>query len=356
MKRVIVFYIVSLLLISILLTAVTVVGDNTRAEPDDIPGAPFELFAEFGDGEVYLSWEPPMYQGSSEITNYNIYRGEDHTTIILFDETGEVTEYIDSSVIEGSTYYYQVSAVNSYGEGQKTDEVSITLDGPQPMEYCRISGNLRDHDSSDSVENANLEFINVENRDSYYANSNHNGYFSIEMPPGTYEMKITASGYNDLTDTVNFKDSSSDNEYYMTQDVGGSIGPDDGGGIDDFTDDRDFDDNYGDDTYRDDSGDGTNTDDNTDDNDGDNPDFSGGMPQGLEGQLQTFLLYTVLFALILLISLLITATASLAIFVRLGKIKKELNTLKEAQASNALPPQEYYPPPPPPPPPRGKSR
>jgi len=42
---------------------------------------------------------------------------------------GNVTAYDDSSVANGSTYYYEVSAVNGIGEGAVSNEVSAT---PQP--------------------------------------------------------------------------------------------------------------------------------------------------------------------------------------------------------------------------------
>lgn len=90
------------------------------------PSAPQALQAVAG-GNVTLSWSLPSDDGGSNITEYKIYRSITSDTEIYYDSVeGTTTSYIDTNVINGVTYYYKVSAVNSAGEGSWSNEVSVT--------------------------------------------------------------------------------------------------------------------------------------------------------------------------------------------------------------------------------------
>jgi len=98
-----------------------------------IPTEPQNLVATAGDGRVTLSWSAPRSDGGSAITNYRIYRRTSSTSQSLIATVGNVLSYTDTSVTNGVTYYYQVSAVNSVGEGPKSNEASATpTSTPQP--------------------------------------------------------------------------------------------------------------------------------------------------------------------------------------------------------------------------------
>ena len=58
--------------------------------------------------------------GGSQVTGYNVYRSEaiGGTYSLLVSQTG--TTYNDTTVTNGHTYYYEVSANNSAGEGSKS--------------------------------------------------------------------------------------------------------------------------------------------------------------------------------------------------------------------------------------------
>ena len=74
--------------------------------PDQVTGVTTQ------DGvPIIIDWTTPNDNGSA-ITGYNLYR--DGT---LLSNLGVVLTYSDSAVIGGTTYSYQVSAVNSLGEG-----------------------------------------------------------------------------------------------------------------------------------------------------------------------------------------------------------------------------------------------
>ncbi|MBI0583560.1 MAG: fibronectin type III domain-containing protein [Methanomassiliicoccus sp.] len=88
------------------------------------PGAPTGLQAAPGNGQITLTWSAPSNNGGSAITAYKVYRGTTAGGETLLATIGNVLTYTDSSVTNGVTYYYNVSAVNSVGEGSRSTEVS----------------------------------------------------------------------------------------------------------------------------------------------------------------------------------------------------------------------------------------
>ena len=74
-----------------------------------------------GTGQVGLSWSPV-----SDASSYNIYRGTspggEATTPIATAVTG--TTFTDNGVTTGTTYYYEVTAVNVAGESTRSNEAS----------------------------------------------------------------------------------------------------------------------------------------------------------------------------------------------------------------------------------------
>ncbi len=108
-------------------SAVNSVGEGLKsneivAVPATIPDAPVNLVAISGDGYVNLTWELPAYNGGAEIVKFLIYR---NGTLIANVSSSQLW-YNDTSVTNGITYTYTVSAVNSIGESDKSDEVQAT--------------------------------------------------------------------------------------------------------------------------------------------------------------------------------------------------------------------------------------
>lgn len=88
--------------------------------------APTNLQATSGNGRVTLTWTAPSTDGGNPVSGYKVYRGTTTGSVTLLATVGNVTTYTDSSVSNGQTYYYTVSAVNSNGEGPQSDEDSAT--------------------------------------------------------------------------------------------------------------------------------------------------------------------------------------------------------------------------------------
>ncbi|MGE5484576.1 MAG: fibronectin type III domain-containing protein [Ignavibacteriales bacterium] len=88
----------------------------------DAPAAPENLQASAGDAQVSLSWDTV-----AEATGYKVKR---YTTaggpydVIASEVTG--TDYLDTDVTNGTTYYYVVSAVHTSGESANSNEASAT--------------------------------------------------------------------------------------------------------------------------------------------------------------------------------------------------------------------------------------
>ncbi len=88
------------------------------------PAAP-SLSASAGNNSVHLSWSAPA-DGGSAITGYKVYRGTTAGGETLLKSVGNVTSTDDNTAVNGTKYYYRVSAVNSIGEGAQSNEVSAT--------------------------------------------------------------------------------------------------------------------------------------------------------------------------------------------------------------------------------------
>ena len=92
--------------------------------PPPPPPAPIILTVTPSLGLVNLTWST-----LSTATNYNVKRsGSSGTETLLATTTS--TDYSDTNVLNGSTYFYVVSASNAGGEGPNSAEVSATVPLP----------------------------------------------------------------------------------------------------------------------------------------------------------------------------------------------------------------------------------
>ena len=109
--------------------AETLTSDPTGvvAAAETVPGRPQDLDREASAPGIKLTWKAPA---GSAVTQYVVYRGKlqngsmngqpmtKHATI---DAAGEAMEYTDADVKAGVEYRYRVAAVNSSGEGKKSN-------------------------------------------------------------------------------------------------------------------------------------------------------------------------------------------------------------------------------------------
>ncbi|MBU5670615.1 fibronectin type III domain-containing protein [Paenibacillus sp. MSJ-6] len=92
-----------------------------------LPEKPLNLTATAGNKQVVLNWS----NSDSSVTEFHVKRstipGGTYTTIGTV--TSGTYSYTDTNVVNGTTYYYVVSAVNAVGEGQNSNEASATPKG-----------------------------------------------------------------------------------------------------------------------------------------------------------------------------------------------------------------------------------
>ena len=88
-------------------------------DPATFPDAPV-LAATPGPGSASLAWTTPR-DNDAPITSYRVYRDGARVATV-----GAVNAYVDGGLTNGGSYAYQVSAVNSVGEGPRSNLVSVT--------------------------------------------------------------------------------------------------------------------------------------------------------------------------------------------------------------------------------------
>jgi hypothetical protein len=99
---------------------------------------------------VALAWTPPASDGGSPVTNYEVWRGETSGAEVLLTTVGNVASFTDTTVTNGTPYYYQVAAVNSVGPGPRSNEQSATPLAAPPT-VTRTGGTVSNFASASST-------------------------------------------------------------------------------------------------------------------------------------------------------------------------------------------------------------
>ncbi len=107
-------------------TAVNAAGVSTSATVTVVPPplAPISLSAIPGNAQVTLSWTPVP-----GVTGYYLFSGTDsgdETNVVAANYSG--TSFVDTTVTNGTTYYYVVASTNSTGLSPNSPEASATPD------------------------------------------------------------------------------------------------------------------------------------------------------------------------------------------------------------------------------------
>ncbi|MDH5645796.1 MAG: fibronectin type III domain-containing protein, partial [Candidatus Heimdallarchaeota archaeon] len=92
------------------------------------PSPPLNLSGELDvSNYVVLTWNTPSSTGGSEITEYNIYRSTDNGNTFNYWDNTTMLSYTDMSTTIGNTYLYYVTALNSFGESQGSNTVTVVI-------------------------------------------------------------------------------------------------------------------------------------------------------------------------------------------------------------------------------------
>jgi fibronectin type 3 domain-containing protein len=78
---------------------------------------------------VTLNWtQSTVPAGAPAVTSNNVYRGATSgSETALSSSVGAIVTYTDTTVTAGSSYCYEVTAVNSAGESPKSNEVCVQI-------------------------------------------------------------------------------------------------------------------------------------------------------------------------------------------------------------------------------------
>ena len=103
-----------------------------------LPGKPQSLAGEATAQEIKLTWTAPT---GDAVVEYVVYRGtlqngsmngQALSRYVTIDAAGKAMTYTDDNVEEGVEYRYRVAAVNSTGEGKKSNWLDIKAEEPSP--------------------------------------------------------------------------------------------------------------------------------------------------------------------------------------------------------------------------------
>jgi fibronectin type 3 domain-containing protein len=124
-----------------------------------IPSAPTGLTATAGNAQVALAWS-----ASAGAASYNVYRSTASGSESVLQSGITATTYTDTTVSNGTTYYYKVAAVNTAGASPLSSEVSAT---PEPNATSTLT-----------------PIANAYTRDGSYASTNFGGASLLQLKNG----------------------------------------------------------------------------------------------------------------------------------------------------------------------------
>ena len=119
------------------------------------PGAPTNLTAVVGDGQIVLSWDAPASDGGAEITDYE-YRINGSGPWIPIGSTD--TTHTVTGLVNGTEYTFQVRAVNRIGTGRVPNQAEATPEAPEAPEAFTLDFT---HFANGNGTTSDLVFVNV---------------------------------------------------------------------------------------------------------------------------------------------------------------------------------------------------
>ncbi|MDP4098586.1 hypothetical protein OIN60_17785 [Paenibacillus sp. P96] len=173
---------------------------NVFSTPTAAPAVPVINWIQGGDKTVDLYW------GSTAAKSYNIKRSTSKSGPYASLASVSGTSYTDTSVVNGTTYYYVVSSINEAGESADSAEKSIT---PNASKY---TGGLLDRvalnvGTSTSTKTATIrEVTDNSSNTSYYVSSGSLVWYTFPSPMEVSSVILKSSSI--ANSSIDFYDSS----------------------------------------------------------------------------------------------------------------------------------------------------
>ena len=192
-------------------SAVNGVGESAQSNelsatpiPPIPPDAP-RIFAAGGYNSVFLEWGQPASNGAP-ITGYNVYRGTAGGTEQLLARIGNHLSYTDATAVGGTSYVYEIAAVNSAGEGARSNEASAkaltpsrpdapTLAAPSAaIGQVTLTWNAPASNDGTGISTYTVYRGTASGSETFLATTNYTTYFDRSGVPGTtYYYEVTAT-------------------------------------------------------------------------------------------------------------------------------------------------------------------
>lgn len=157
-------------------------------------------------GRVTLTWIPP-----SGADSYNIFRGPSANSLTSIASNITNTSYVDSTVSNGTTYYYSVQALNAYDHTSSDNTPSAAVPNPSittpPGAFAMIAPTYATNGVTitwNGAENATsyslLRGTSAGSMASIISNLTSTSYIdATSLPSTTYYYSVTASNANGST-------------------------------------------------------------------------------------------------------------------------------------------------------------
>lgn len=174
------------------------------------PAAPAP-HAQPGNAVVHLSWAAPSTDNGAAVTKYKVYRSTtsgSYGTAALASTSSGTRAYDDTAVSNGTTYYYRVVALNSFGasaaagEATATPDASITPTPPtapvgltanNPPGYAALTWNPPADNGGAPVTSYNVYRGTAPGTEALYATAGSTSYRDMAIAAGsTYYYTVTA--------------------------------------------------------------------------------------------------------------------------------------------------------------------
>jgi hypothetical protein len=181
-------------LVACFFTIILITGCNDNSSTsvtNTIPVPPQGLRAIAMSNQVYLSWN---YNYDSNVVGYNIYVSSSYTG--KYQKIGFTTknEYYDTGAVNGTTYYYAISAYDNYSNESDLSVENISAT-PRPEVFGVTLYDYRttpDRAGYDLSANQILAY-NSTNADIYFENYNGLQYMNVFKDSDIQDMGYTAN-------------------------------------------------------------------------------------------------------------------------------------------------------------------
>ena len=116
------------------------------------PGAPLHLHAQAGEHTVALAWKPPVSNGGSAITGYNILKRCGNGRAVLANPHSLAADrysYVVTHLVGGTRCRFTVNAINAVGAGPVSKPATVTPHHPinsyRPGPVLDLTAKAGDH-------------------------------------------------------------------------------------------------------------------------------------------------------------------------------------------------------------------